>query len=138
LENKFIIIIIIAIVSIAGPAIYYFLHTRKVKDFLKQNPNKAMISYSGGQGAAGVHVHQVLSQSMTNEFSRKYPHAGTFSVNAGKVEMEVERVTMSYNPLLKRTTYTFHGKVRKMFTTEAGKKYKVGFNKKNDDFYLIV
>jgi hypothetical protein len=126
------------VVSVVAPLLFYIFYTKKQKKFLSENPNKSFISFVGGEGAAGVHIHDVLSQSLDNEYSKMFPQAGTFSINAGEVELEVERVTMSYNPIVSRTTYTFHGKVIKKFHVEAGKKYKLKFDKKIDDFVLNI
>lgn len=110
---------------------YYRMYKKKLDGFVANNPDKAFITFYGNENAAGAYVHGVLSQSMDNEFT----HKGIFSVNPGSVELAVERISMSYNPIMKKTTYTFHGKESRSFNTEPGKKYILKYHKKKD-FYL--
>lgn len=111
--------------------VYNINYKKKLNKFIAENPDKVFIYFHGSERSAGAFVHGVTSQSMDNEFS----HKGHFSVNPGHVEMTVERISMAYNPIIKKTTYTFHGKENRSFITEAGKKYILKYHKKKD-FYL--
>jgi hypothetical protein len=117
--------------AIIYAVIYYRNYKKKLDTFTAANPDKVFISFHGGERTPGAFVHGVVSQAMENEFS----HKGIFSVNPGQVELTVERISMSYNPIMKKTTYTFHGKENRSFSTEAGKKYILKYHKKKD-FYL--
>lgn len=111
--------------------IYYRNYKKKLDTFSAANPDKVFITFHGSERTPGAFVHGVVSQNMDNEFS----HKGIFSVNPGQVELIVERISMAYNPIMKKTTYTYHGKENRSFTTEAGKKYILKYHK-NKDFYL--
>ena len=116
---------------------YSFFIRQKLNKFLSDNPNKAFIAYLGTDNREGVYVHRVLSQNLDNEYKRKaMGEMSGFTINAGEVELEIEWISRSYNPIINKTTFTYNGKIHQKFNTEAGKKYTLKYDKKTAQFIL--